>query len=338
MRKLSVMLLAAALLLCAVPLCSDQAEGAPSDTSIVGQVIDVEASGFPGVVIKAVNATTFYEYSTVSAADGNYSLMLNPGLYTVSANFINYTANVTYHNVQVGVGQVVRLNFTMSELLGTLTGYVSNGTVPIYGAKVTLLNDQYNYSGVSVNPLGQYTISNVRPGTYTVITSKVGYYDSAPQAPVTMERNVTKFLDFVLDEQPAELNGRVVYQGDGLAGVKVVIVSNQFTTTAYTDGNGNYSFQLIPAGTYDVTFSKDTYLDHTQNVGLSPFEVETLNVEMEFDSANNTHTYLLDFDLAHSLMIVGLTITLTLLLVALFINHKAKRKPETVEKEEESEK
>jgi len=337
MRKLSVVLLAAALLLCAVPLSSDHADGAILGTAVLGRVTGVDGGNFSGVVIRAVNVTTSLQYSATSETTGNYSIALNPGLYTVSASFVNFTANITYNNVQIGVGQEVRLDFTMSELLGTLTGYVSNGTTPIYGATVTLLNDQYNYSGVSVNPLGLYTISGVRPGTYTVIASKVGYFDSAPQAPVTMARNVTKNLDFVLDEQPAELSGRIVYQGNGLSGVKVVIASGQFTSTAYTDEDGNYSFQLIPAGNYQITFSKDTYKDRVQDIGLAPFEVETLNVEMEFDSANNTRTYLLDFDLGHSLMVIGLTVTLILLLVALFVNYKARRKPDIVEKEEDSE-
>jgi hypothetical protein len=336
MRKLFVVLLAAALLLCAVPLSSDHADGAIMGTSVLGRIADVDGGNFSGVVIKAVNVTTFFEYSAVSEATGNYSMGLNPGLYTISASFVNYTANITYSNVKIGLGQEVWLNFTMSELLGTLTGYVSNGTTPIYGATVTLIGGQ-NYSGFSVNPLGQYTISGVRPGMYTVIASKAGYYDSAQQPPVTMARNVTVNLDFVLDEQPAELKGRVVYQGDGLSGVKVVIVSDQFTSTVYTDENGNYTFQLIPAGSYKISFSKDTYKDRVQDIGLSPFEIETLNMEMEFDSANNTRTFLFDFDLGHSLMVIGLTVTLILLLVALVVNYKARKKPDMVEKEEDSE-
>jgi hypothetical protein len=57
---------------------------------------------------------------------------------------------------------------------------------------------------------------------------------------------------------------------------------------------------------------------------------------MEYDRENNTQTYLFGFDLAHSLMVVGLTISLVLLIVALFFSIKVRKKPEILKEEKDS--
>lgn len=328
-------MLALLLVLCTVHL-PDNAEGASIlGTSLVGRAIAEDGAGFPDVQIRAVNVTTATTYSASTDADGNFSLALNPGLYDVTANFLNYSANVSYPRTLIGLGQEVRLNFTMGEILCTLTGYVTNGTIPIYGATITLINDDNNYTAVSVNPLGQYTLTEVEPGTYTVTASKVGYYSSEPLPPIEMVRNVTKSLDFELREQPAELSGRVIYQGEGVMGVKVHLASSQFSADTTTAENGNYSFQVVPAGSYSITFTKERYLTTTQSVGLSPFEIKTLDVELEFDRENNTQEFILGFDLGHSLMVIGLIVSLIVLMVGLFVNYKIRRKPERLEREEE---
>lgn len=335
MRKFPAVVLAFLLLLCIVQL-PQGAEGA-GETAFLGQVTDVGGGGFPGVQIKAMNVTTLVTYSTTSDGDGNYTLDVVRGLYNVTASYLNYSANVSYVRVQVDIGQEVRLDFTMAEVLCTLTGYVTNGTQPIYGATVTLINGERIYSGASVNPLGQYTIGDVAPGTYTVTARKVGYYDSDPLPPIVMVRGATKNLDFELQEQPAELYGRVSYQGDGVSGVKVTLTSSQFNAVTYTDDRGNYSFELVPSGNYVMTLRKDNFLDRTVNVGISPFEVKRLDVELEYDVANTTQEFLFGFDLAHSLMVVGLVVSLIVLAVALYVNFKLRRKPEMLEREKGSE-
>ncbi|MCG7845197.1 MAG: carboxypeptidase-like regulatory domain-containing protein, partial [Methanomassiliicoccales archaeon] len=335
MRKLFVLMLALVLVLCTMQLPDDAEGAAILGTSVVGRVVNEVGVGFPGVSIRAVNVTTAQTYSTSTDAGGNYSLPLNPGLYDVTASYLNYSANISYSRTLVELGEEVRLNFTMSEVLCALTGYVTNGTSPIYGATVTMISDDHNYTAVSVNPLGQYTLSNVKPGKYTVTASKVGYYSSDPLPPIEMVRNVIKNLDFQLDEQPAELSGHVFYQGDGISGVRVHLSSAQFSTETITDERGNYSFDLVPAGSYTITFTKERYLTLTQSVGLSPFELKTWDAELEFDTENNTQKFILGFDLAHSLMIIGLIVSLIVLVVGLYVNYKIRRKPEMLEKDED---
>lgn len=336
MRKLSVLLLALALVLCCVYIPDGGSSAGVNGTDIVGSVVNETGFAFPGVEVRATNVTTQVTYKTTTGADGNYTMpgSFVPGLYNVTAAFINQSANVSYSNVLIKIGEVVRLNFTMSEVLCKLTGYVTNGTIPVYGATVTLINSERSYSNVSVNPLGRYEINKVQPGTYTVVASKVGYYSSDPMPPVVMVRGQTAEVDFVLREQPADLGGKVEYDGAGLKGVVVKLSSALYTVETVTDEDGNYSFSQVPSGSYTMTFSKDSFLTKTLSVGLSPFEVREMSVELEYDSANNTQTFILGLDLAHSLMIIGLTVSLMVLIIGIYVNYRIRRKPELLDRDE----
>jgi len=337
-----VILLALALVICTACVPDRTEAAGVGGTDVVGSVVNETGAPFPGVEIRVVNYTKPSTVFTATSDDeGNYSMPASfvPGLYNVTAVFTNHSANISYIGVLVELGNVVRLNFTMNEVLCTLTGYVTNGTEPIYGVTVTLLGDKGNYSGVSVNPLGQYTVSNVQPGWYTVSAAKVGYYPSDDVLPVNMVRGAVVTLDFTLWEQEARsLSGRVQYDGDGLAGVSVVLtnINAPYSFETMTDDEGNYSFQEVPVGSYSITFSKDKFLDSYYTLGLSLNESRKLDVRMEYDSANNTQTFLFGLDLSHSLMVIGLVVSLLVMVVGLYLNNRIRRKPELLDRGEES--
>ncbi len=337
MRKLPVVLLALALVLCSAYVPDRASSASISGTDVFGRVVNETGAAFPDVEILVVNftkPTTFYK--VFSDENGNFTMPSNfaPGLYNVTASMVNYSANITYIGVQVKNGETARLNFTMIEILCKLTGYVTNGDTPIYGATVSLINDQRSYSNVSVNPLGRYEIPKVQPGTYTVVASKVGYYSSDPMPPVIMVRGETKSIDFVLEEQPADLGGTVQYDGAGLKGVTVKLSNPLFTVETVTDEDGNYTFSQVPSGTYTITFTKEDFLTTTFSIGLTPFEVRELNVEMDYDDVNNTQTFLLGLDLAHSLMVIGLSVSIMILALGIYVNYKIRRKPELLDKDD----
>ncbi len=337
MRKLPVVLLALALVLCTAYVPDRASSASISGTDVFGQVVNETGAPFQGVEVRVMNVTTQATFKATTGADGNYTMPNNfvPGRYNVTATFLNYSANVSYSNVLVKNGQTVRLNFTMKEVLCTLTGKVGNGTTPIDGATVTLTSLQnVNYSGTS-NPFGEYSISNVPPGIYTVSAKKLGYYDSKPMPAVVLVRGVEpNKVDLVLKEQTADLGGRVEYDGSGLKGVTVKLSSPLFTAETITNENGNYTFSKVPSGTYVMTFSKEDFLSKTLNVGLNPFEVRELDLDMEYDSANNTQSFILGLDLAHSLMVIGLTVSIMLLVIGIYVNHKVRRKPELLDRDD----
>lgn len=344
MRKSIVVLLALSLLLCGLYAPEGSDAAGVSGTDIVGTVVNETGAPFPGVEVRATNFTKpGTVFKAISDGSGNYSMPSNfvPGLYNVTAVYTNYSANVSYTAIAVPLGGVVRLNFTLSEVLCTLTGFITNGTTPIYGATVTMIGAGVNYTATTLEPFGKYTISNVRPGSYNVVATKVGYFPSDVGPPQVMVRGVTNNLDFVLREQEARaLGGKVVYDGNGLSGVKVVLTSSNsiYSFETETDADGNYSFQQVPVGSYSIVFSKERFQDSRFNLALSLNETRRLDVRLEFDVENNTQTFLLGLDLAHSLMVVGLVLSLVVLIVGLYLNNRIRRKPELLDRDDGSEK
>ncbi len=322
-RALSVLLVVAFLFLPALGVVS-HAQSA-DDVFIQGTVTNEQGGAIEGVNITARNTTTAERFSALSDENGTYNITLPAGMYNISTDLPNYSANITYNNVLVEEG-LMNLNFTMREVLGKLTGYVTNGTVPITAATVHLTSEQYNYSTNSTVPLGAYTINNIRPGTYVAYAEKDGYWTSYHQRAITIERGDEIQVNFTLEEQPATISGKVTYGSDGLEGVKVTIASSGFSTFTYTDNEGNYTLSSIPLGTYTITFSKNDFVEEEMQVSLSPFETKKLDVSMEKEVTED-EGFIPGFDLPHSLMIVGMILSLITLVLALGIRYRIGKKP-----------
>lgn len=300
--------------------------------SVEGQVSLPNGDPIEGVRVTATNVSTGAKFHSQTNESGAYSINLPPGIYNITATYTNYTANTSYDELMVNES-VVGINFTMSELLGTLTGYVTNGTAPITQATVVLVNELGNYSGNS-NPFGVYEITGIAPGVYIAYAEKGGYWAAFHECPVEIRRGEVTRLNFTLEEQPAVLFGRVTYGGSGLVGVKVEIRSDEFTTSTLTDSQGNYTLSEIPLGSYTITFSKEGFVEETMTIALSPFESRKLDLTMERE-VTDTGGFIPGFDLPHSLMIVGLILSIITLILAIFIKLRVQKDPALFMPEEE---
>lgn len=331
MRRIIVSALS--VLLLSVILMGSASAGGLYDQEIRGVVIDSSGTPLSGVNITAENTTTGESFSTTTDPDGNYTLPLPPGVYNVSARLVNYTANITYSGLVVDEGETNWANFTMQEILGTLTGYITNGTVPVAGATVHL-KGEYNYSANSTIPLGAYTITNIRPGTYIVYVEKAGYWTTYYDKPLLIGRGDVVHLDFIIEEQPARVYGQVLLAGKGLEGVTVMLTSGSASFSTVTDAEGNYSLSSIPAGTYTIRFSKSEFVTQEFQISLSPFESKRIDISLEREEAGGLGGFIPGFDLPHSLMIVGLALALITLIFSLAVRMRVERRPELLEKEE----
>lgn len=69
------------------------------------------------------------------------------------------------------------------------------------------------------------------------------------------------------------------YTGEALAGVSVKL--NESGEVAYTDFDGNFKFNNVDPGTYDITVSYISYRDKTEKgVKTKPTEKEPLEIKM----------------------------------------------------------
>jgi thermitase len=163
----------------------------------------------------------------------------------------------------IGHGRVnaVRAVGSVPVLPGKISGQVTNAGdgLPVVGATVT-----DGTRTVLTDSAGQYTISDVPPGTYQVVASKNGYESSA--LPVTVLAGTTTVASFTLNEVivPGSISGAVVSAKDGSPLIGATVTDGTRTTT--TDATGKYTITNVPAGTYQVTASNSGYYSSSSTV------------------------------------------------------------------------
>ncbi len=306
-----------------------------------GHVQNLDGLPFEGARITILNTITNVTLSSIlTNSNGDFSSQtLAAGNYTVSATYPLYNANVTYSGLSSSASN---LDFSLYEVQGTVIGQVTDGNTTLSGVKVILSNSVANFSALSTAPLGQFTIENVTSGTYIAHAVKDGYdgVSGIYPDPVVVSRGSMVELNFTLTElanQEAQLSGKVTYDGDPLSGVKVVLSPLEGTDImTTTDAQGSYTFKSVTAGQYELLLSKSGYIGTSQKVVLEPLKEKNVDVAMKKDTLPGNAGFLMDYDLAHSLMIVALGLALVTTLGALFIRRRARNKPEILENEEDS--
>lgn len=101
---------------------------------------------------------------------------------------------------------------------------------------------------------GRYATGHSTAGTYTVAVSAPGY-ESATITGVVLQNGVVTELDIELVPLvPFDLEGTVVdgLTGAPLPGAQVLVSNADFTLTAESDADGNFTFPGFFAGEYDV--------------------------------------------------------------------------------------
>jgi len=84
-----------------------------SNATVSGTVSDTSGALIPGVTITATNSQTGIVSNVLSNESGVYNFAsLQPGLYNLSAELSGFQTH-SYSNVQLGLSQQVRLNFSL---------------------------------------------------------------------------------------------------------------------------------------------------------------------------------------------------------------------------------
>ncbi len=131
-------------------------------------------------------------HSVTSNANGQYNIPGVPvGTYSVTASRSGYSSQ-THTGVQVLEDQTTTVNFTLQQgpTTGTITGWVKDtSNNPLSGATVETTTGGYS---TTTDGTGDYTLSNVIAGTYTVRASKSGYLtEQQPAVVVTAGQTTT---------------------------------------------------------------------------------------------------------------------------------------------------
>ncbi len=150
---------------------------------------------------------------------------------------------------------------------GNLTGTVTTGRNPLEGVLVqvlgTSLSDQTDSNG-------EYLISDIPIGTYSVKFSKTGY-DDYTESDVTISDNQTTTVNAQINLTSGG-NGSVSgFVADAInqtlvAGAHIEIEGTSFSTT--TNGDGIYYIENVPAGNYVINCTKDGFEDAFLNIEI----------------------------------------------------------------------
>ncbi len=221
----------------------------------------ITLSGGSGNVENAiVSAISDTDTTTTSPdANGDYIVSVTPGTYTLSAALNGYFGDPCT-NVVVSTGQVITgIDIQLDEILpGSI-----NGTVALEGlGEVTSV--VISAGGVTTNPY--FVVSpphyeydlGIIAGTYDVVATLSGYYDSTRTGVSVQSGQQTTGVDFTLQliHYDGYIAGNVTLK-EGAGNVEDVEITAG-TITEYPDANGDY-FITINNGTYDLTASLDNY-------------------------------------------------------------------------------
>ena len=222
---------------------------APNPGTITGTVTDAATTA------PIAGATVSYSGgSTTTDSSGVYTLAnVAEGTYSVTASAAGYAGQS--RTVTVGPGATATQNFALTPPNGAITGTVTNAATatPISGATVS-----YSGGSTTTNGSGQYTLSNVAPGTYSVTASASGF--SSQSQSVTVGAGQTATANFALRLAPLFSDGfesgtmSAWTSSTGLAVQTATVHSGTYAAEGSTVTGLTYAIKQLPTTYSDLYY------------------------------------------------------------------------------------
>lgn len=193
-----------------------------------------------------------------SDASGNYTMTDVPtGPQVILASAPGYYAKLAV--VTVTADQTVTQDFALTPQVGTVTGIVfDNFSQPVVGATLTVAGTNIT---ATTDADGRYTLSDVPVGTQTLNVSATGLRSA--QATVNVIANETIYKDIYLQTPTGTVRGTVrnAANNQPIAGASILvgIPFGAVFYSAFTDANGNYVLNDIPAGRLTIYAGADGF-------------------------------------------------------------------------------
>ncbi|RJS73907.1 PKD domain-containing protein, partial [Methanophagales archaeon] len=251
---------------------------------IAGRVTDVNGTGIANARVETTDIThTILKYNLTNST-GYYSIKGLPNNTYVVTAYPPYGANLVTNSTTVTVtqGQTTFYNFILKEG-GTITGKVTyeNGT-GISDVEVEARGPGYGWT--YTNATGDYTISGLETGTYTVTAYPLygsNLVSNTTTAIVTAGE--TTVVNLIL-HPPATITGRITDEnGTGIYNAYVDIWGPSRGST-YTNTSGYYTITGLEEGFYHVYAyppSGTNLISNSTDVFVKAGQTTTVNLILE---------------------------------------------------------
>lgn len=267
-----------------------------------------------------------YTITVRSDANGSYRLWdIPPGIYSITISLAGFNTTIIEDIVVVSGATTENVDLLLREKPTSLSGVVKAGTVLLVGANVSIVGTGL-YSISSID--GEYEIRNIPAGIYMIGASLQGY-DNATILNVRIDRGSEVQLNINLTGKlGGTLYGIVVDASTGasLSGVRVALLPQRETITNI---NGEFQFTGLESGDYTIMFTLE---------GYRPIEMEGISVGSEnrtelgfisFEPIRESFGgFIFGFDLAHSMMILALFLTIVILALAVVLRIRSFEAPD----------
>ncbi|MGG4167943.1 carboxypeptidase regulatory-like domain-containing protein [Rossellomorea vietnamensis] len=259
----------------------------PNPGSIQGTVIDSETmSAITGASVQAVNSQNVIVASTITNGSGQYSLSsLLPGSYSLIFTANGYATQTL--GAVVTSNAVTIVDAALSKLAGALIGTVQDpNAVAIPGATVTVFQNNIQVGSVITDSNGNYMVSGLPPGSYTVVVSAPNYTTESVAAMI--ENGQTTTVNVTLNEDPGTLTGFVrdtnnVPIPGGSVTVQISTGAGIIVATTVTAPDGSYTVPNLSPGNYTVVAAASNFQAATQGVTISSNTTSIVNFNLASD-------------------------------------------------------
>jgi uncharacterized membrane protein len=237
--------------------------------SISGAVSLAGEGPVGGVVVTISDGETSRVTETLSVGDIGSFIVTNlpiPGTYTVTFSGAGMASQVRSVDLDVGsLANVEGINASLTAATASVSGTVSDVDGPLGGVAVELTDGTVTLTTQSADdPAGEYVLTGVPPGTYTLTFRQTGAVPSSVL--VTLAAGEQRVVDVEMKPQ-ATITGTVRRTGSGgaaaapLAGAQVTAFRvAEFPTvvaaTAISGADGTYTLtDLTAPDEYVIEFS-----------------------------------------------------------------------------------
>ncbi|WP_282137851.1 carboxypeptidase regulatory-like domain-containing protein [Rossellomorea aquimaris] len=260
----------------------------PNPGSIQGTVVDGDTlTAISGASVQAVNGQNVIVASATTNGSGQYSFdSLLPGSYSLIFTADGFAT--------INLGAVVTSNTSttvnafLSKLAGELQGTILDpNAAGIPSATVTIfIQNNIQINSVVTDSNGNYMVSGLPPGSYTVVASAPNYTTETVAAMIVNGQSTS--LNITLNEDPGTLTGFVRDTNNApIAGgsitVQISTGAGIIVATTVTSPDGTYTVQSLAPGNYTVVAAASNFQAATQGVTVVSNMTSIVNFNLAAD-------------------------------------------------------